>query len=179
MKSPSTGPTLVLALILTMGAAAAVAQRGVRRSQGATVGQTVAQTEISIVYNRPVARGRTPIPDVVRWGRAWNPGANEATSIEFSHAVNIEGQPLPAGTYTLWMIPQPDEWTVIFSSAVDIWHEPYRPGRDVLRVRVRPQSGDHMEVLAFYFPEVGPDHATLRLHWGRTVVPIAITLAER
>jgi hypothetical protein len=29
-------------------------------------------------------------------------------------------------------------------------------------------------VLAFYSPVVGPDSATLNLHWGMTVVPIRI-----
>ena len=73
------------------------------------------------------------------------------------------------------MIPDTTQWTVIFSRALRVFHTPY-PGDslDVLRVKVTPQTGQHMEVLAFYFPVVGPDSATLNLHWGTTVVPIRI-----
>ena len=75
----------------------------------------------------------------------------------------------------MWTIPTPDRWTVIFSHAVDVFHIPY-PGeaQDALRVTVAPEQGGPMEVLAFYFPVVGPDSAVLRLHWGTTIVPIRI-----
>ena len=64
---------------------------------------------------------------------------------------------------------------MIFSHAVDVFHIPY-PGeaQDALRVTVAPEQGGPMEVLAFYFPVVGPDSAVLRLHWGTTIVPIRI-----
>ena len=64
---------------------------------------------------------------------------------------------------------------MIFSRALHVFHIPY-PGAalDVLRVTVTPESGVHMEVLAYYFPVVGPDSATLRLHWGTTIVPIRL-----
>ncbi len=169
--------TFTAALFLLCSADAA-AQR-VRRSQPGSVSQTIARTEISVTYNRPVARGRTLFGPgaVVPYGRPWNPGADQATTIEITSDVAIEGRPLSAGRYTVWAIPGVDEWTIIFSEAVDIWHTPY-PGteRDALRVDVVPVEGHHMEVLAFYFPEVGRDSATLVLHWGPTVVPLSIRL---
>lgn len=144
-------------------------------SQHGTVSQRVGLTDIAIAYNRPVARGRALFGSLVPWGRVWHPGADSATTISFSRAVRIEGQDLAAGRYTLWTIPTPDRWTVIFSRALGVFHIPY-PGeaRDALRVTVAPEQGAHMEVLAFYFPVVGPDSAVLRLHWGTTIVPIHI-----
>lgn len=144
-------------------------------SQHGTVSQRVGQTDIAIAYNRPVARGRALFGRLVPWGRVWHPGADSATTISFSRDVLIEGQELAAGPYTLWTIPTPDRWTVIFSRAVGVFHIPY-PGedQDALRVTVTPEQGGHMEVLAFYFPVVGPDSAVLRLHWGTTIVPIHI-----
>lgn len=35
-----------------------------------------------------------------------------------------------------------------------------------------------MEVMAYYFPEVGADSATLRFHWGTVVVPLRIRVAS-
>ena len=157
--------------------AAAVLLQQVPRSQHGSVTQRVGSTDISISYNRPVARGRELFGGIVRWGRVWHPGADSATTISFSRDVSIEGHDLAAGRYTLWTIPaeSPQPWTVIFSRALGVWHTPY-PGEssDVLRVTVPSEQGAHMEVLAYYFPVVTPDSAQLRLHWGTTIVPVWI-----
>lgn len=149
----------------------------VQASQSGSVSQTVATTEITIVYDRPVARGRELFGGIVAYGEIWNPGANDATKATFSQSVTIDGMPLPAGDYSIWAIPDPNEWTVIFNRAADVYHEPY-PGEEheELRLMVTPESGQHMETLAFYFPAVEKKDAVLRLHWGETVVPLAITV---
>ena len=159
------------------GAPHALAQGGIRPSQHGTVSQRVGYAEISVSYNRPVARGRTLFGGVVNWGRIWTPGADSATLVEFSRDVDVQGQALKAGTYSLWIQPQPapEPWTVIFSRAVHIFHLPYPgPDQDALRLTVVPDTGEHMEALAFYFPVVAPDSAVLRMHWGTTVVPLSI-----
>lgn len=168
-------PHFILALMLAWPSGACA--QGIPFSQHGTVSQRIGFTEVRITYNRPVARGRTLFGGVVRWGRVWHPGADSATTITFSRDVTVEGRDLPAGRYTLWVIPvePPDLWTLIVSRAVDVFHTPY-PGEslDVLRVPVAAEQGAHMEVLAYYFPVVGPDSGTLRLHWGSTVVPMRI-----
>ena len=167
-------------LVLTVFACPCAAQAGIPFSQHGSVTQRVGFTDIRIEYNRPVARGRRLFGSLVKWERVWHPGADSATTISLSTATEIEGKPLAAGSYTLWAIPDTTQWTVIFSHALHVFHYPY-PGDslDALRVRVTPQTGQHMEVLAFYFPVVGPDSATLNLHWGTTVVPIRIKVAPR
>ena len=139
----------------------------VRRSQRGTVTQRVGRTEISVDYSRPVARGRTLFGGVVPWGKVWNPGADTATTVAFSSDVLVNGEPLRAGKYSLWAIPERDVWTIIFSTAQPVWHLPYPQGKDALRVTAAPAAGSHMEVMAFYFPVVEPDSAVLHLHWGR------------
>jgi hypothetical protein len=149
----------------------------VKPSQSASVSQTIANTEVTVSYDRPVARGRELFGGIVAHGEIWNPGANDATAISFSRDVTINGRSLDAGAYSIWAIPNPTEWTVIFSRAADVFHQPY-PGEehDALRLSVAPVSGDHIETLAFYFPKVEKKEAELRLHWGRTIVPFAITV---
>lgn len=151
--------------------------QGIPFSQHGSVSQRVGFTTISIEYNRPVARGRTLFGDhaVVRWGQVWHPGADSATTITFDRDLLVEGRALEAGQYTLWTVPRSDAWTIIFSHALHVFHTPY-PGeaRDALRVEVKPETGSHMDALAWYFPVVAPDSAILRLHWGEMVVPIHI-----
>ena len=174
MRRPRTA---VLLGVVMMFAAweAACAQQPARRSQRGTVTQRVGQTEVAVVYNRPVARGRTLFGELVPWGEVWMPGADTATSVTFDTDVAVNGRPLARGTYSLWTIPGDKSWTVIFNTRHPVWHRPY-PGEasDALRVTATPAAGSHMEVLAFYFPVVEPDSAVLALHWGTTVVPITI-----
>jgi len=147
------------------------------RSQRGTVTQRVAATEISITYNRPVARGRELFGTLLRWGRMWHPGADSSTTVSFSKDVTIDGHALKAGSYTLWTIPQqpPKPWIIIFNRGIHNWHTAY-PGesQDALRLTATPETGAHMETLAYYFPMVDADSAVLRLHWGTTVVPMRI-----
>lgn len=150
-------------------------------SQRATVSQMVAFTKISVSYGRPVARGRDLFGGLVPWDAVWHPGADSATRISFSQEVLIEGRPLHAGEYSLWLIPRERApWTVILSRAAHVFHLPY-PGsnRDALRIDVTPEPASHIESFAIYFPMVVRDEAVLRLHWGTAAVPIRIKAPYR
>lgn len=154
-------------------AALVLAFQGIPFSQHGAVSQRVGYTDITITYNRPVARGRALFGGLVRYGRIWHPGADSATTITISRDITVDGHDLAAGEYTLWTLPQPEEWTVIFSRGTHVFHTAYPgPAKDALRIQVKPEHGEHMEVLAYYFPIVGPDSAVLRLHWGETIVPL-------
>jgi DUF2911 family protein len=145
-------------------------------NQRGTVTQQIGRTEVSIEYNRPVARGREPFGDIVAWGQIWNPGADRAAIIRFSTDVQINGQPIISGRYSIWAQPREDAWTVIFSRRNDAATATYPEGEDALRLTVTPRPGPHMETLVFYFPVVDGRAAELVLHWGRVVVPLQITV---
>jgi hypothetical protein len=165
-----------LALIATLLGTVPLAGQAIPFSQHGTVTQRVGVTDIGIEYNRPTARGRVLFPDVVEWGRIWTPGADSATRVTFSRAVIIEGKPLAAGSYSIWLIPTAQgAWPVIFSRASHIYHQPY-PGEveDALRVAVIPTVGDEMDTLTIGFPMVRADNAMMQIHWGTTVISLRI-----
>ena len=147
----------------------------VSKSQAAAVSQRVANTEITITYSRPVARGRELFGKLVPYDVAWNPGADQATAMAVTRDITVDGHAVKAGKYSIWAIPRADRWTMILSSAAEVYHTPY-PGetKDYLRFDARPERGAHMETLAFYFPVVEGKEATLRLHWGEVIVPMTI-----
>jgi len=161
-------------LLLTATALHAASAQELPKSQHGTVSQTVAHTEITVAYNRPVARGRTLFGALVPYGRPWCPGADSATTLATTRDLRINGATLPAGTYSVWAIPDPARWTIIFSRAAHVFHTPYPEGHDALRVTAAPHPGPHMETLAFYFPLADSTRAELDLHWGETVVPLSI-----
>jgi hypothetical protein len=170
--SESTLRAIPLALVCPLGRVA-----GQVASEKGTVSQTVDGTTITIEYSRPVAHGRTPFPDVVRYGRMWTPGANWATTLEVDHAVHLNGVDVPKGKYSVWMIPGADEWTVTLSREARRFHtSPPSANDEQARFAVKPATGAHMETLAFYFPVVTRDGATLDMHWGTTVVPMRVTV---
>jgi hypothetical protein len=88
----------------------------------------------------------------------------------------VEGRPLAAGEYSLWLLPRENApWTVIFSRAAHVFHIPYPgTGRDALRVDMKPEQVSHVESFTIYFPAVVRDEAVLRLHWGTTSVSVRI-----
>lgn len=156
------------------GKAQPAAAQPIRKSQLATVTQMVGTARIELIYRRPVARGRALFGGIVPYSKPWSPSADSAGLFTTSRDLEIQGARLPAGRYTIWMIPERETWTVIFSGAQPVFHLPYPEGRDTLRVRVPARTADHMETLAFYFPMVEADSATFAMHWGKTVVPISI-----
>src|SRR5690349_24315486 len=147
-----------------------------RRSQRGTLTQSVNGTEISIRYFRPVLRGRVAFPGVVSWGRTWTPGADSATRIETTGPLDIEGKSLPAGKYSIWVIPQEkDAWTVIFNRAADVFHLTHDESQDALRVDARVATvAQSVETLEFSFPLVDADSAIMQLQWGTFVLPLRI-----
>lgn len=176
-------PLLAATLVLALAPASPCVAQGYPFSQRARVDQTVAFTDISVVYGRPVARGRVLFGDsaLVKWGEVWHPGADSATRVSFSHDVKIEGRDVRAGEYSVWLVPRASAaWTLILSRAAHVFHKPY-PGEasDAYRFEVTPEHGAHMEALAFYFPVVLRDEAVMRIHWGDMIVPVRIRAPYR
>lgn len=162
---------LSLALLLAF-AACARAQPG-RRSARGTVTQTVGGAEVSVRYYRPSLRGRTPFPDVVRWDHVWTPGADSATRIETTAPLDVDGASLPAGRYSLWLIPREHaKWTVIFNRDAALFHLAYPEANDALRVDVAPATTPTVETLTIAFPAVDADSATMTIQWGATALSL-------
>ena len=152
------------------------AAQGYPASQRGSVSQNIAHTQVTVTYGRPVARGRTLFGSLLAWDRIWHPGADSATRISVSRDVLVEGRPLPAGDYSIWLLPRASApWTVIFHRKALAFHVPY-PGDDgvALRVEVAPDSASHMETMAIYFPVVVRNDAVMRIHWGTMALPIRI-----
>ena len=115
-----------------------------RPSPPAVVKTTVHGTDLTIDYSRPSLKGRaafgekSPLAPV---GEVWRTGANEATTFTVSKDVKIEGQALAAGTYSLFTIPGPSEWTIVFNKTAKQWGAyDYKAADDVLRVKVKPTT---------------------------------------
>ncbi|HEX8814052.1 MAG TPA: DUF2911 domain-containing protein [Terriglobales bacterium] len=146
-----------------------------RESQESKVMQRIGITDITITYHRPRVKGRQIWGKVVPYGEVWRAGANENTTITFTDAVAIEGKHLPAGTYGLFMLPNQNEWTVIFSKIDTAWGSfTYKEADDALRVTIKPQTADFHEALTYDFDDLNPNSTVATLRWEKVAVPFKI-----
>lgn len=139
---------------------------------------TQGDLKISVFYNRPYKKNREIFGGLVPYDEVWRTGANEATTFETNRSLLIEGKTLRAGKYTLWTIPHPDTWTVIFNSEYGQWginskgEANREPSRDVLTVEVPVVLQDRVfEQFTISFEKVGED-AEMVFMWEKTVVAV-------
>lgn len=110
----------------------------------------------------------------------WRAGANENTTVTFSHDVMVEGSPLAAGKYGLHMIVKEEgPWTVIFSRNNDEWGSFfYDPAFDALRVECTPYEHPFTEWLNYTFTDRQLTECTLEMQWENVALPIHISSTE-
>ncbi|MEO0331331.1 MAG: DUF2911 domain-containing protein [Bacteroidota bacterium] len=136
---------------------------------------------IKVIYSRPQLNGREMFGGAkVPYGKVWRTGANEAAEIKIYQDVTIGGQKLPAGTYSLFTIPNENEWTVIFSSDLDYWGAyRYQEGNDVLRAMASVSSSDSsVEAFTIQFADGSEGEAVMRMAWDKTVAELPITVSN-
>ncbi|MEJ2583801.1 MAG: DUF2911 domain-containing protein [Robiginitalea sp.] len=77
--------------------------------------------DLRTTYCSPAKKGRDIFGGLVPYGEVWRTGANGPTTFHTGTDLMVEGQALPAGDYSLWTIPGPDQWTVIFNKKIPDW----------------------------------------------------------
>ena len=82
---------------------------------------TVSVDNITVTYGRPYKKERKIFGGLEPYGKVWRTGADQATQITFEKDGTFGGKPVKAGTYTLFTIPNPDEWTIILNSQLGQW----------------------------------------------------------
>ncbi|MFZ1699797.1 MAG: DUF2911 domain-containing protein [Pyrinomonadaceae bacterium] len=173
-----------------------------RPSQKASVMQTIGVTDITITYYRPGVKGRKIFGEaptdsyakgeatldnsgrrpegmaIVPYGHLWRTGANDATQFVVTDPVSINGQPLPAGEYSLHTIPNKDEWIVVFNSTANQWGSfSYDASKDTLRVKAKPEwATQSQEWLAFDIEPTADNAAKVTIAWEKVRVPFTVSV---
>ncbi len=128
-----------------------------------------------VVYGRPSKKGRTMLGGTEAYGKVWRTGANETTEIKLYKPVTFGDKQIPAGTYSLYTIPDKDEWTIIFNSKLDTWgHYEYDQSKDVARVKVPAGKTDsEVEAFSLWF-DGGNGAGNMNLAWENTLVKVPV-----
>ena len=135
---------------------------------------TVQGQHVKIVYGQVAKGGRDIFGRLIPYGKVWRIGSSEATEITFSTNGTFGGKPVKAGTYTLFTIPEANEWTFILNSELNQWGA-YQydkiKGKDVLQVKVPAStiSGAPVEKLTISLPA-----GKLVVEWDKTRVEVPV-----
>ncbi len=179
MRRNTLPDLLVLGVLLALGISPKYAVGQVRASERASVAQTVDGTVITLDYSRPRARGRADLfGEVVKWGEVWTPGANDATRLTLSHDVKLGGRPIPAGSWSVWLVVSRDgPWELVLDPRDSLFHTAHpEPTEEQIRLPVDPDTGEPVEVLTWSFPEIGSTGGVVELAWGdaRVAIPFEV-----
>ncbi len=148
-----------------------------RASPLAIVNSRYNQTYFKITYSQPHKNGRQIFGTLVPYGKVWRTGANEATELTVTKDIQVNGTLLPAGTYSLFTIPDKEKWTIIINREVGLWGSyNYNTTLDVMRFDVpvtEPPDGLVYEPFTIQLNQRN-EVADLLLMWDRTKVSIPI-----
>lgn len=128
---------------------------------------------IRIIHGSPSTRGRRIWGGVVPWGTVWRLGADMATHFETSADLRLGASVVPAGRYTLWMLPTEEGAQLIVSRLVDVFGTQYAPARDLTRIAmVRHGLEREVERLS-----ISVRDGQLIIAWGDAGYAVGLTAA--
>ena len=131
---------------------------------------------ITIDYSSPRMKGRKIFGDLVPYGKVWRAGANEATTFVTTGETSVGGTAVPAGSYTLFMVPNADKWTLVISKTTGEWGtKDSGEANDLARVdmAVAKTSGP-VENFTIDFDQAGGG-CTLQMKWENTQASVKVT----
>ena len=167
---------LTLGALLFFSVLFAQTDKASRPSPPATASGKIKDANVTIDYSSPAVKGRKVWGDLVPYDKPWRAGANEATVFTTDKDLEVEGQKLPAGKYSLFAIPGEKEWTFVFNSETGQWgikrtgEANFDPAKTVLTVKAKAKKSDKFqERLTYELEKKG-----FELQWENLEVPVSI-----
>jgi hypothetical protein len=170
---------IYLITLLTLNTLKAIAQEPTipQPSTKQIIVQEFGLGKITLTYCRPNVKGRKIFGLTEPYGIVWRTGANNATTIQFTNEVTIEGQKVPPGEYGLFSIPGEKEWIFILNKTPKQWGAySYKEEDDLVRFKVPvTKSPGFNETLTLNFVETTNTSCTLLMDWENTEAALHLT----
>jgi Protein of unknown function (DUF2911) len=130
---------------------------------------------IIVDYSSPRVKGRKIFGEHEPYGKVWRAGANEATTFVTTADLKVGGKEVPAGSYTIFAIPNPESWTLIISKKTGEWGTDYPgPDNDLARVDMKVSKLPSLiENFTIAFDKTASG-CTMRLEWETTRASVEI-----
>src|SRR5207249_7021769 len=164
---------LTLGLMAALGSAQG--DKASRPSPAAKASYTLTDGKtITMDYSSPRAKGRKIYGGLVPYGEVWRAGANEATTFVTDANLSVNGKDVPAGSYTIFTIPNQGKWTLIINKKTGEWGIPYKyEGDELLRTDMQvSKTPTPAESFTIAFDQAGSS-CTMHLDWENTRASVA------
>ena len=131
---------------------------------------------ITVDYSSPRAKGRKIFGGLVPYGEVWRAGANEATTFVTTTDLMVGSSHVPAGSYTIFAIPNKDKWTLVISKKTGEWGTAYPgPSEDLARIDMKVSAlPSAVENFTIAFDKTASG-CTLRMDWETTQASVEIS----
>jgi hypothetical protein len=147
--------------------------------QGTPPAQRPAPLTVTIDYGQPHARGRAVAGGLIPNGEVWRLGANEATALSSTVDLEIGGQVVPKGSYTLFALATPTSMHLIVNRKTGQWGTAYEAAEDLVRIPMqltsRSESIDALHISLEPAGDAAPLAGTLRVRWGTVDATVPYT----
>ena len=161
-----------------------------RLSPHETITATIDGDELKLVYGRPytVKPGTSEVRKIwgglVPYGKVWRTGADEATLLTTAMPIEIGGYSLPAGTYSLFTVPNEDGTAkLVINKKTGQWGIPYDEGKEkdneLERVNLRKTDLDKPvdQFTMAIEPQPGGG-GVLKMMWEKTQYSVPFTVKK-
>src|SRR5215469_16114969 len=168
--------SLFLVLVVAVASIAAQQDKSSRPSPPAKAECKLAGGKtLTIDYSSPRAKGRKIYGELVPYGKIWRAGANEATTFVTDTDLTVGGTAVPPGSYTMFVIPNADKWTLVISKKTGEWGTAYPgPGEDLARIDMKASKlSTPVENFTIAFDHAGAG-CTMNLDWETTRASVSI-----
>jgi hypothetical protein len=114
----------------------------------------------------------------VAWDKQWTPGANNSTTFSVGRDFQIDGVPVPAGKYSVWMVPRAnDQWSLVLNPNADLFHTAHPDSAaGQLHFPLTAQTIDPVETLTWSIKDIRGWRSTVRMEWADKAVEFGIKL---
>ena len=171
---------LLISLSL-VAASFAIAQDKPRVSPHETITADIDGSEVTIVYGRPYTKDpKTGAPrkvwgELVPFGKVWRTGADEATLLTTKQALDIGGTTVPAGTYSLFSLPEQSGGKLIVNKQTGQWGTKYDEKQDLARIDMKKGSVDKpVDQFTMAIEKNPSGGGTLKLTWENTQYSVSL-----
>ena len=148
-------------------------------SPSASVAATIAGKKITIEYYAPSMHGRKVMGGLVPFGEVWCTGANWATKITTEANLQMGTLKLPAGSYSIWTLPNANEWMLIINKQTGQFHKDYDSSTDFGRTKMNLKTlAAPVETFKIDLRSNGGNQGTLALVWETTEASIPFTVSQ-
>jgi hypothetical protein len=177
--------TLAIAAVVLISALPAMAQRK-RLSPHETISAVIDGNRVTVTYGRPYMTkpGTTEVRKIwgglVPYGEPWRLGADEATTLITQKPLEIGEKVIPAGAYTLYMVPQENGASELaLSSQLGGWGIPVDTTHDIARVDLQKTALDHpVEQFTMAVAKNPSGGGELKLMWDTTQFSVPFTIQK-